>query len=262
MISTSRPSAGVMLVAIDGPRRRNALDLDAFRDLAAAWAELEQSASIRVAVVTGNGTDFSSGADLSSIGPGIAQAVCSGRSAADVWRDIHRAVLRKSESTKPVISAVEGICFGAGMELAGATDIRIAGRSARFALPEVRHGMVASGGSLARLARQVPYAAAMEILLTGSEFGAGRMAELGFVNELTDDGGAVDRALAIAKTLAQNAPTAVRATKRAVTTGLAGDLTGAYAIEDQVSREVLTGPEAQEGARAFAERRPPSWRVD
>jgi enoyl-CoA hydratase len=261
VITTTNPSAGVMLIAIDGTRRRNALDLDAFRDLAAAWAELERSDGIRVAVVTGNGTDFCSGADLSSIGPGIAQAVRSGRSAADVWRDIHRGVLRNTVLTKPVISAVEGICFGAGMELVGATDIRIAGRSARFALPEVRHGVVASGGSLARLARQIPYAAAMQILLTGSEFGAVRMAELGFVNELVADGGAVDRGLAIATALAQNAPAAVRATKRAVTSGLAGDLAGAYAIEDQVSREVLTGPEAQEGSRAFAERRPPSWHL-
>ena len=230
-----------MLIAIDGTRRRNALDLDAFRDLAAAWAELEQSDGIRVAVVTGNGMDFCSGADLSSIGPAIAQAVRGGRSAADVWRDIHCAVLRNTALTKPVISAVEGICFGAGMELVGATDIRIAGRAARFALPEVRHGVVASGGSLARLARQIPYAAAMQILLTGSEFGAARMAELGFVNELVEDGCAVDRGLAIANALAQNGPAAVRATKRAITSGLAGDLAGAYAIEDQVSREVLTG---------------------
>jgi enoyl-CoA hydratase len=129
-------------------------------------------------------------------------------------------------------------------------------------LPEVRHGMVASGGSLARLARQIPYAAAQQILLTGTEFGAERMATFGFVNEVVEDGCAVERGLAIAKSVAQNAPAAVRATKRAVVSGLAGDLAGAYVIEDRVSREVLTGPEAQEGARAFADRRPPSWRLE
>jgi enoyl-CoA hydratase len=261
VITTATPSAGVLLITIDGTRRRNALDLDAFRALAAAWAELERSDSARVALVTGNGTDFSAGADRSSIGSGITQAVRSGQSAASVWADINRAVLRNTGVTKPVIAAVEGICFGAGMEMVGATDIRIAGRSARFALPEVRHGVVASGGSLARLARQIPYATAMQILLTGQEVSATRMAELGFVNEVVADGDARERALAIAQVIADNAPAAVRATKRAVTSGLNTDLAGAYAIEDQVSKEILNGPELQEGTRAFMERRAPSWRL-
>jgi enoyl-CoA hydratase len=174
---------------------------------------------------------------------------------------VHAAVLRNVALAKPVVSAVEGICFGAGMELAGATDIRIAGESARFALPEVRHGVIASGGSLARLARQIPYGPAMQILLTGTEVSAARMAELGFVNEVVADGQATARALAVARAIADNAPAAVRATKRAVTSGLATDLAGAYAIEDRISREILRGPEAAEGSRAFAQQRPPSWRL-
>jgi enoyl-CoA hydratase/carnithine racemase len=121
--------------------------------------------------------------------------------------------------------------------------------------------VIASGGSLARLARQIPAGAAMQILLTGAEFSAARMAELGFVNEVVADGQAADRALALARTIAANAPTAVRATKQAVTAGLATDLAGAYAIEDRVSREIMLGPEAAEGALAFAQKRPPSWRL-
>jgi enoyl-CoA hydratase len=249
------------MIVMDAKRRRNALDLEAFRVLAAAWRHLELSDDIRVGVVTGDGTDFCSGADLSSIGSGIARAVRAGQSAAGVWGDIHTAVLRNVALAKPVISAVEGICFGAGMELVGATDIRIAGKSARFALPEVRHGVIASGGSLARLPRQIAYAPAMQILLTGAEVSGERMAELGFVSEAVADGQARERALAVARAVADNAPGAVRATKRAVTGGLNGDLAAAYAIEDQVAREVLTGPEAAEGARAFTEKRPPSWRL-
>jgi len=241
--------------------RRNALDLEAFRALAAAWRELERSDDARVGVVTGNGTDFCSGADLSSIGPAITRAVRDGHSAASVWGDIHGAVLREVALTKPVVSAVHGVCFGAGMELVGATDIRIAGESARFALPEVRHGAIASGGSLVRLPRQIAYAPAMQILLTGSEVSAVRMAELGFVNEVVADGYVRERALAVARAVAANAPMAVRATKRAVTSGLGTDLAGAYAIEDQISREILTGPEAAEGSRAFLGKRPPSWRL-
>jgi enoyl-CoA hydratase len=261
VIVTTKPAAGVLMIAIEGQRRRNALDLDAFRALAAAWRELEESDEARVGVVTGNGTDFCSGADLSSVASQISAAARSGDSAAGIWRDIHGAVLRNAVMTKPIISAVEGICFGAGMELVGATDIRIAGGSARFALPEVRHGVIASGGSLARLARQIAYAPAMQILLTGAEVSAARMAALGFVNEVVTDGQARERALAIARAVADNAPEAVRATKRAVASGLATDLETAYTIEDRVAREILIGPEAVEGTRAFDEKRPPSWRL-
>jgi crotonobetainyl-CoA hydratase len=261
MITTTSPSPGILLIAIGGTRRRNAMDLEAFQALAAAWRELERSDDVRVGVVTGNGTDFCSGADLSSIGFAITRAVRDGQSAASVWGDIHGAVLREVALTKPVVSAVEGVCFGAGMELVGATDIRIAGESARFALPEVRHGVIASGGSLVRLPRQIAYAPAMQILLTGAEVSAARMAELGFVNEVVADGHARERALAVARAVAANAPMAVRATKRAVTSGLGTDLAGAYAIEDQISREILTGPEAAEGSRAFLGKRPPSWRL-
>ena len=261
MITITRPAAGVMMIAIDGQGRRNALDLGGFRALAAAWRALEASDEARVGVVTGNGTDFCSGADLSSIGADMAAAARLGDPGASIWGDVHGAVLRDVALTKPVVSAVEGVCFGAGMELVGATDIRIAGKSARFALPEVRHGVIASGGSLARLARQIAYGPAMQILLTGAEIGAARLAELGFVNEVVADGQAAERALAIAAVVAGNGPAAVRATKRAVASGLATDLAGAYAIEDRISREILLGPEAAEGARAFAEKRPPSWRL-
>lgn len=261
MITTTKPAAGVLKITIEGVRRHNALDLDAFRALAAAWRDLEAWEDARVGLVTGNGTDFSSGADLSSIGSAIAQAVRSGHSAASVWGDVHGAVLRNTGLTKPVVSAVEGICFGAGMELVGATDIRIAGESARFALPEVRHGVIASGGSLVRLPRQIAYAHAMQILLTGAEVSAARMAELGFVNEVVADGTALERALGVARTIADNAPAAVRATKSAVTSGLGTDLAGAYAIEDRISREILVGPEAVEGSRAFTGKRAPSWRL-
>jgi enoyl-CoA hydratase len=101
----------------------------------------------------------------------------------------------------------------------------------------------------------------MQILLTGAEASAARMAGLGFLNEVVADGRALERALAVAVAIAGNAPEAVRATKAAVSSGLATDLAGAYAIEDRISRQILRGPEAAEGSRAFAEKRPPSWRL-
>jgi len=262
MIRTTRPAAGVVVIAIDRPQRRNALDLNGFRALARAWMAVEDADDVRVSVVTGNGADFCSGADLSSLSGEVAAAARAGDSVAGIWRDIHAAVLRNAPTTKPIICAVEGICFGAGMELAGGTDIRIAEESARFALPEVRHGLVASGGSLARLARQIPYAAAMQLLLTGEPATATRMAELGFLNEVVTPGRARERAIAIARVIASNSPAAVRASKRAVRTGLAVDLEAAYVVEDQISREIMVSLEAVEGARAFAAKRSPSWRLE
>ena len=259
MITISYPRPGVLLIMIDRPERRNALNLEGFRELGRAWDELE-GGDARVAVVTGAGGHFSSGADLGSIGTDVARENKAGRGKA-AWDDIRRAVLRDTVLTKPVVSAVEGACFGAGMELVGGTDIRIAARSARFALPEVRHGVVASGGSLARLSRQVPYAAAMEILLTGAEQTADRMMALGYLNHVVDDGASLDRAVEIAQILADNSPVAVTASKVAVARGARVTLAEAYDIETRQEDAVMGGPDAREGARAFVEKRSPSWRL-
>lgn len=259
MISTSRPFPGVMLVTMDRPERRNALDLEAFRALARAWDDLEQG-DARVGVVTGGGGHFSSGADLASIGADMVRERKAGGDES-AWADVRRAVLRDTVLAKPVVSAVEGICFGGGMELVGGTDIRVAAQSARFALPEVRYGLIASGGSLARLSRQIPYAAAMEILLTGAEQPADRMLALGYVNHVVDDGTALDRAMVIAKLIAENAPSAVGVVKSVVSAGARVSLAEAYQLEATAETDVLARPDAREGPRAFIERRPPSWRL-
>ncbi|WP_433377926.1 enoyl-CoA hydratase/isomerase family protein [Streptosporangium sp. CA-115845] len=237
MIDLSEPRPHVALVTLDRPARRNALDLAGFRELAAAWREVAAS-GVRVAVVTG-GADFSSGADLATFSDDVAAALRGGESATDLWADVHFALLRDAVLAIPVVAAIEGICFGAGMELVGATDIRVAAESARFCLPEVRHGFIASGGSVARLPRQIGYPAAMQVLLTGERFDATRMREWGFVGEVVPDGSAIERALEIAERIAANAPEAVRGVKRAVGEGLRGTLAQAFEIESRVSEEVL-----------------------
>lgn len=259
MITTSTPVAGVLQITIDRGGRRNAIDADGFRQLAAAWDELERS-DARVGIITGAGGDFSSGADLASISRDVATANRGGGGEA-IWATMHRAVLRDQSLRKPVIAAVEGICFGGAMELVGGTDVRVSSRSARFALPEVRHGVVASGGSLARLPRQVPYAVAMEIVLTGAEKSATEMERWGFLNRVVDDGMALESAIGVAQSIADNAPQAVRAAKRTVALGFRATLAEAYDIEKATEDEVMQGDEAREGARAFAERRAPSWRL-
>jgi enoyl-CoA hydratase len=259
MIESRHPHPGVLLITLARPARRNAIDLDGFRALARAWHEFDSS-DARVAVVTGDGGDLSSGADLASLGREVAEAQRLG-AGSEAWRAIRTAVLRDFQPCKPVISAIEGICFGAGMEMVGATDIRIAGRSARFALPEVRWGLAPTGGSLARLARQVPYAAAMQILLTGEEHPAPRLGDWGFVNEVVEDGHALDRALELAEAITRNSPVATRTIKSAVINGVRGTLDQAHALELEVGQVLADGQDAREGVAAFQERRQPSWRL-
>jgi enoyl-CoA hydratase len=261
VIEVTGPERGVAVVTIARPERKNALTLAGFRQLAEAWRELEAAPAVRVIVVTGAGGDFSAGADLGSIAADMSAAMADGTSGAQAFRDVNDAVLRNLRLATPVISAVEGVCYGAGMELVGATDIRIGGQSARFALPEVRHGLVASGGSLARLPRQIPYAAAIRLILTGQPAGAAYLERVGFLSEVVADGSALVGALEVARVVAANSPTAVRAAKRVVQGGILDSLEAAFALEEAVGREVLAGPDAAEGARAFTEKRPPVWRL-
>lgn len=262
MIDVAGPRRGVATVTLERVERRNALDLDGFRRLAAAWRALDVDPEVRVVVVTGTGGDFCSGADLAVISAEMSDAMRAGTSGRELWADLNDAVLRDARLAPPVIAAVEGTCFGAGMELVGATDIRVAAAGARFALPEVQHGVIASGGSLARLARQVSYAAAMQIVLTGTAMDATTMHRLGFVNEVVADGDALNAALEIARQIADNAPAAVRASKQVVRDSLDVGLPEALAREGVAARQILGGAEASEGTRAFIEKRPPAWRLD
>jgi enoyl-CoA hydratase len=239
VIELTRPLPHVVQVTLHRPERRNALTLSGFRELAAAWREVA-SCGARACVVTG-GADFSSGADLASFAADLREAAGTdgGR---DVWATVNAAVLRDTDLAVPVVAAVEGVCMGAGMELVGATDVRIAGESAVFALPEVRHGFLAGGGSVARLPRQLGYAAAMQVLLTGARFGAVEMRDRGFVSEVVPEGGALSRALAVAEQIAGNDPRAVAAVKRAVAEGLRGSLADAYAVETREFRSLVERP--------------------
>jgi enoyl-CoA hydratase len=239
MIEVTTPAPGVALVTLRRPQRRNALDLPGFRGLAQAWRRLAAQGQTRVAVVTGE-RDFSSGADLAVFPNQVAEALRGGEAHDHLWGDIDGALLRDVSTPFPVIAAVEGICFGAGLELVGATDIRVAGESARFSAPEVRHGFMASGGTVARLPRQLGYPAAMQILLTGGRFSAAQMAQWGFLGEVVPDGQALDRALALATEIAAHPPVAVAAIKRAVGEGLRGTLADAFAIEKRVSEELFS----------------------
>jgi enoyl-CoA hydratase len=168
------------------------------------------------------------------------------------------ALLKGRRLTKPLIAAVEGAAVAGGTEILQATDIRIAGASARFGIPEARWGLFPLGGSAVRLVRQLPYAIAADLLLTGRHLGADEALRIGLIGEVVPDGQALARALEVADVIAANGPLAVQAILRVIrqTEGMAED--DAFAVEARIGMEVFTSDDAKEGPRAYRKRKPVS----
>ncbi len=256
----------IVLITIDRPEARNALDLYHFRDLAAAWRDFKADDDAWVAIVTGVGRNFMVGADLKTYIPQITalqKQIASGElTEVDGCRlsDGSYAVLRNVKLYKPVIAAVNGPCVAGGMEMLGGVDIRIATPNARFGVMEPKRGLFAGGGTTVRLPRQVAFPAAMEFLLTAEAFPAERALELGLLNEIVAEDGLLERAHAWARRITANAPLAVQATKESALRGLGLSLDEAYRLESEFAKQVFQSEDAKEGPRAFAEKRPPRWK--
>jgi enoyl-CoA hydratase len=174
-------------------------------------------------------------------------------------RDGTDAVLRSLKIYKPIIAAVDGPCVAGGMEMLGGVDIRIATERATFGVMEPKRGLFAGGGTTVRLPRQIPYPAAMELLLTAEAFPASHALELGLLNEIVPEDELTDRAVAWAARITANAPLAVQATKESVLRGLAVDQREAFKIESELAGRVFSSEDAKEGPKAFAEKRDPRW---
>ena len=256
----------VLVVTIDRPERKNALDLYHFRDLAKAWRDFRDDDELWVAVITGTDGCFMAGADLKDYVPQItalAEEINRGEvTEIDGCRlsDGTEAVLRNLDLYKPVVAAIDGPCVAGGMEMLGGVDIRIASDRATFGVLEPKRGLFAGGGTTARLPRQLPYAAAMEFLLLAEEVPAERALELGLLNAVVAPDEVLDTALDFARRIVVNGPLAVRATKESVVRGMKGTLRDAYKIESELSGQVFASEDAKEGPKAFAEKRPPQWR--
>jgi len=245
----------IALITIGRPEKRGALDAGGYRALAEAWERVAATPSVRVAVLTGTGNSFCAGSDLANFLPG--------EGSADRQEEIashgSNAVLRNVDFTKPIVAAVGGPCLGSGFEVLLASDIRYAAPDAVFGLPEVRRGLFSGGASTIRLPRQIPHTRAMEILLTGRTFSAEEALAWGILTEVVERDTLLDRAMAMARLIAANSPTAVQATKLAALKGLRAGIDKAHEIEQQCAMRVFSGPDATEGARAFLEKREPKW---
>jgi enoyl-CoA hydratase len=243
-------SDGVGVLTLNRPEARNAVDLATARALAAAVDDLEARADVAVLVLTGAGGTFCAGMDLKAFSRGERPRL-EGRGFAG---------LTEAPPAKPLIAAVEGWALAGGFELALTADLIVAARDARFGIPEVKRGLVAVGGGVLRLPKALPYHRAMELALTGDPLPAEEAHRFGLVSTLTDPGGALEGARVLAGRIAVNGPLAVRATKQLVAGAVHWTDREAFAEQLRLTEHVFVSADAQEGARAFAEKRAPVWR--
>ena len=240
---------GVLVVTIDRPQQRNALDRAAGHALAAAMDTLDADDGLQVGVLTGAGGTFSAGMDLKAFLRGERPDL-PGRGLGGITQ---------TPTRKPLVAAVEGWALAGGFELLLACDLIVAAETARFGVPEVKRGLVAGGGAALKLPRRVPYAAALEMLLLGEPISARRGYELGLVNRVVEEGQALAGALEMAELLVANGPLAVAATKEVASKTMDWPADVAWERQEQILAPVYASEDAREGARAFAEKRPPAW---
>ena len=245
-----------LVVTMNRPAARNALTGEMLSIMTGAWDRVDTDPEIRVCVLTGAGGSFCAGADLKSMArnsPGAAYQ----RGAFDPSRI--EGLLKGRRLTKPLIAAVEGAAIAGGTEILQATDIRVAGESAKFGVSEARWGLFPMGGSAVRLPRQIPYTVAADLLLTGRHITAAEAKDIGLIGHVVPDTTALDHALALAEQIATNGPLAVSAILRTMrdTEGLPEEK--AFDVEARYGIEVFTSEDAKEGPRAFAEHRIPRF---
>jgi enoyl-CoA hydratase len=216
----------VVRITIDRPEARNSCDMEHFKLLREAWERFAVEDDSWVAIVTGVGDAFFTGADLKRYVPEITklqkQIAEEGLTEIDGYRldDGTRAVLRNWPLYKPVIAAVNGFCTAGGMEMLGGADIRVACPEAKFAVMEPKRGLFAGGGTTVRLPRQIPWPQAMEFLLCADLIDAPRAYEMGLLNAVVPRDQLLDTAQEFAQRMVANAPLAVQATKQSALQGL------------------------------------------
>jgi enoyl-CoA hydratase len=240
----------VLVVTINRPARRNAINSPVAQGIARALDVLDGTAELSVGVLTGAGKGFCAGMDLKAFVAGDRP-----------WAgDRGFAGITRRSADKPLVAAVEGFAVAGGLEVALACDLIVAARGARLGIPEVKRSLVAAGGGLLRLPRVLPRNVAMEMALTGEPIDAERAHELGMVNRLCEPGGALAAALALAEQIAAGGPLALAATKRILRESADWPEAEFFERQAEIADPVRDSEDAREGARAFAEKRDPVWR--
>lgn len=241
----------IATVTLNRPSAHNALTIPMLRQLAEAIDDARTDGRVRAIILTGAGDRaFSAGGDLGQLIPRLTAGELeilvpdpSKRFFSDVFT--------------PIIAAVNGLCLAGGLEMLLGTDIRIASDRAVFGLPEVRWGLVPGGGTHVRLPQQIPWAVAMQLLLTGDHVDASYALRAGLINEVVPTGTVLHRAVEVAGGIARNAPIAVRTAKEIAVRSLGNE--PRFALEASLNERVLRSVDAVEGPRAFIEKRTPRF---
>jgi enoyl-CoA hydratase len=240
----------ILIVTINRPAARNAIDAAVTKGIAAAMDELDGRKELSIGILTGAGGTFCAGMDLKAFLRGEI-VVLPGRGLAG---------LTEAPPKKPLIAAVEGYALAGGCELALACDLVIAADGAKFGIPEVKRGLVAAAGGLIRLPQRIPPQIAMEYALTGDFFSAADAQRYGLVNRVTRPGEALAGAIELAMRITANAPLAIAATKEIIVRAADWSSDEAFEKQQAITNPILKSADAREGAQAFAEKRPPVWR--
>lgn len=239
----------VLVVTINRPSARNAINAATAAGVAAAMDELDGDSTLTIGILTGAGGNFSAGMDLKAFLQGERPEI-EGRGLAGITETPPR---------KPLIAAVEGFALAGGCEIVLACDLVVAADNAMFGIPEVSRGLVAGSGGLIRLPQRIPRQIALEYALTGARLPAVEAARWGLVNRLTAPGGALDGARELAAAITKNGPLGVQMTKRIVTESAAWPAEEVWDRQRALVESVLATNDAREGAAAFAEKRAPKW---
>lgn len=246
---------GICTIVINRPEKHNAMDQEHYAGLSDAWTRVRDDRDIRVAIITGGGEKtFTAGADLRDL-----EAVFP--PAAEIWLTQKQQLLNRGlEVWKPVIAAINGNCLAGGMTLMMATDIRVSVDTATFGITEVKRGLLAANGGTQRTLKQLPYAIAMELLLTGDAISAQDAHRWGLVNAVVPRAELMSTAVAYARRIISNGPLAVQATKELAVKSLDMDLATGLRMEQVMIRHLLATEDATEGRAAFAQKRTPRFR--
>lgn len=245
-----------LVVTMNRPEARNALSGEMLQIMQDAWERANSDPEVRVVVLTGAGGAFCAGADLKAMS---SSAPSDTFASGEFDPSVIKPLLKGYRLTKPLIAAVEGPAIAGGTEILQATDIRVAGESAKFGVSEPRWGLYPLGGSAVRLVRQVPYTVAADLLLTGRHITAAEAKEIGLVGHVVPDGEALQKAHELADMVAANGPLAVQAVLRTMRDSEGKHEDECWADDAAVGARVFASDDAREGPRAFAEKRAPRF---
>lgn len=240
----------VLIITLNRPEARNAINYDTAVQLAAALDELDNNPELVVGVLTGAQNTFCAGMDLKAFAKDGQRPYVGDRGFAGICERPPR---------KPLIAAIEGYALAGGLEVAMSCDMIIASESAKFGVPETKRGIVPGSGGMLRLPRRVPQVIAMELVLTGDMFSAEQAAMWGLINRVVPEGEALAGALELANRIKANGPLAVQVAKQVISESSDWPLAHMFDIQRPRIAQVFSSADAKEGATAFAEKRKAVW---